>query len=69
MLAAKPDCVVYTAMADIRLPEALEDYRRILSAGVDMVGRGPVFLQYPWQVLPEEADRSTICRCCCSPVC
>jgi hypothetical protein len=54
VLAAKPDCVVYTAMADNRLPEALEDYRRILAAGINMVGSGPVFLQYPWQVLPEE---------------
>jgi 4-hydroxy-tetrahydrodipicolinate reductase len=41
-------------MADNRLPEALEDYRRILSAGVNVVGSGPVFLQYPWQVLPPE---------------
>ncbi|WP_197373064.1 NAD(P)H-dependent amine dehydrogenase family protein [Mycolicibacterium baixiangningiae] len=54
VLAAQPDCAVYTAMADNRLPEALEDYRRILSAGINMVGSGPVFLQYPWQVLPEE---------------
>ena len=41
-------------MADNRLPEALEDYRRILAAGVNVVGSGPVFLQYPWQVLPDE---------------
>jgi hypothetical protein len=54
VLAAEPDCAVYTAMADNRLPEALEDYRRILAAGVNVVGSGPVFLQYPWQVLPEE---------------
>lgn len=54
VLAAQPDCAVYTAMADNRLPEALEDYRRILAAGVNVVGSGPVFLQYPWQVLPAE---------------
>jgi hypothetical protein len=54
VLAAKPDCAVYTAMADNRLPEALEDYRRILAAGINVVGSGPVFLQYPWQVLPQE---------------
>jgi 4-hydroxy-tetrahydrodipicolinate reductase len=41
-------------MADNRLPEALDDYRRILAAGVNVVGSGPVFLQYPWQVIPEE---------------
>jgi 4-hydroxy-tetrahydrodipicolinate reductase len=54
VLAARPQCAVYTAMADSRLPEALEDYRRILAAGVNVVGSGPVFLQYPWQVIPEE---------------
>jgi 2,4-diaminopentanoate dehydrogenase len=54
ILAGKPDCVVYTAMADNRLPEALEDYRRILAAGVNVVASAAVFLQYPWQVLPDE---------------
>lgn len=54
ILAAKPECVVYTALADNRLPEALEDYRRILSAGVNVVASSAVFLQYPWEVLPAE---------------
>jgi 4-hydroxy-tetrahydrodipicolinate reductase len=54
VLADGPQCAVYTAMADNRLPEALDDYRRILAAGVNVVGSGPVFLQYPWQVIPEE---------------
>jgi 4-hydroxy-tetrahydrodipicolinate reductase len=54
ILAAKPDCVVYTALADNRLPEALEDYRRILAAGVNVVGSSAVFLQYPWETLPAE---------------
>src|SRR3954471_2887896 len=54
VLATNPQCAVYTAMADNRLPEALEDYRKILAAGVNVVGIAAVFLQYPWQVLPEE---------------
>ena len=54
VLATTPDCAVYTAMADNRLAEALEDYRRILAAGVNVVGSGPVFLQWPWQVIPDE---------------
>jgi 2,4-diaminopentanoate dehydrogenase len=54
VLATDPECAVYTALADNRLPEALEDYRRILSAGVNVVGSSAVFLQYPWQVIPEE---------------
>ena len=41
-------------MADNRLVEALEDYRRILAAGVNVVGSGPVFLQWPWKVIPDE---------------
>lgn len=53
VLATRPDCAVYTAMADNRLVEALEDYRRILAAGVNLVGSSAVFLQYPWQTLPE----------------
>src|SRR6476661_139227 len=54
VLATKPQCAVYTAMADNRLPDALDDYRRILAAGVNVVGSSAVFLQYPWQVLPQE---------------
>jgi hypothetical protein len=54
VLATGPQCVVYTAMADNRLPEALDDYRRILAAGINVVGSSAVFLQYPWQVLPQE---------------
>ena len=54
VLATNPECAVYTAMADNRLPDALEDYRKILAAGVNVVGSSAVFLQYPWQVLPDE---------------
>ncbi|BBZ30256.1 diacylglycerol kinase [Mycolicibacterium madagascariense] len=54
ILAATPECVVYTAMADNRLVEALEDYRRLLAAGVNVVASAAVFLQYPWGTLPPE---------------
>jgi 4-hydroxy-tetrahydrodipicolinate reductase len=54
VLATQPECAVYTALADNRLPDALEDYRRILEAGVNVVGSSAVFLQHPWQVLPAE---------------
>ncbi|BBY31818.1 diacylglycerol kinase [Mycolicibacterium sediminis] len=53
VLATNPQCAVYTALADNRLVEALEDYRRLLAAGVNVVGSSAVFLQYPWQTLPE----------------
>ena len=54
LLASKPDCAVYAAIADTRMLEALEDYRRILAAGINVVGTGGTFLQFPWGVVPEE---------------
>jgi hypothetical protein len=54
VLATKPDCVVYCAMGDTRTPEAIEDCRRILAAGVNVVGSAPVVLQYPWHLLPDK---------------
>ncbi len=54
VIDTQPDCAVYTALADNRLPDALEDYRRLLEAGINVVGSGPVFLQYPWQVIPDD---------------
>lgn len=54
LLADKPDCAVYCAMGDNRLPAAMDDVRRILAAGVNVVGSAPVLLQYPWHVLPQQ---------------
>ncbi|PRX49526.1 4-hydroxy-tetrahydrodipicolinate reductase [Prauserella shujinwangii] len=54
LLALRPDCVVYTAMADDRITEALADLRRILRTGVNVVSSSPVFLQFPDGVVPEE---------------
>jgi 4-hydroxy-tetrahydrodipicolinate reductase len=54
LLALRPDCIVHSAMADDRLMEALEDLQRFLRAGVNVVSSGPVFLQYPDGVVPDE---------------
>ena len=54
LLALRPDCVVHTAMADHRLGEAIEDLCRFLRAGLNVVSSGPVFLQYPDGVMPDE---------------
>jgi hypothetical protein len=54
LLATKPDCVVYCAMGDTRLPDAMADIRRILGAGIDVVGSAPGVLQFPWQVIPDK---------------
>src|SRR5688572_12715794 len=47
LLALKPDCVCYTATADQRPTEALEDLTRILRAGVNIVSSSMVMLVYP----------------------
>jgi hypothetical protein len=47
LLALRPDCVVYTAMADDRPLEAVEDLQRLLRAGANVVSSGPVFLTFP----------------------
>src|ERR1700757_106259 len=54
VLAAKPDCVVYCAMGDTRLPDAMADVMRILAAGINIVGSSPGLLQYPWGVMPDK---------------
>jgi hypothetical protein len=54
LLALQPDCIVHTAMADNRLAEALADLRRFLAAGINVVSSGPVFLQYPFGVVPDD---------------
>ena len=54
VLAGEPECVVYCAMGDNRTPEAMEDVRRILAAGINVVGSAPVVLQFPWQLMPEK---------------
>lgn len=57
LLAAEPECAVYCAMGDTRLPQAMEDVRRILAAGIDVVGSAPGVLQFPWQVIPDQFIR------------
>ncbi|MBF6062480.1 diacylglycerol kinase [Nocardia terpenica] len=54
LLELRPDCVVYTAMADDRLGEAVEDLKLFLRAGINVVSSSPVFLQYPYGTLPSE---------------
>jgi 4-hydroxy-tetrahydrodipicolinate reductase len=54
LLALRPDCIVHTAMADNRLPEAIADLQRFLAAGINVVSSGPVFLQYPAGTIPAE---------------
>ncbi|MGH3467411.1 MAG: NAD(P)H-dependent amine dehydrogenase family protein [Thermocrispum sp.] len=55
LLALRPDCIVHTAMADDRLMESVEDLKRFLRAGINVVSSSPVFLQFPYGTLPQEA--------------
>ena len=54
LLAAEPQCAVYCAMGDTRMPQAMDDVRRILAAGVNVVGSAPGVLQFPWSVIPDK---------------
>jgi hypothetical protein len=48
LLATEPDCLVYCAMADHRLREAIGDLIRPLAAGIDVVATAPTPLVFPW---------------------
>ncbi|BBY60855.1 NAD(P)H-dependent amine dehydrogenase family protein [Mycolicibacterium sarraceniae] len=54
VLATEPECAVYCAMGDTRMPEAMEDVRKILAAGINVVGSAPVVLQFPWGSMPDK---------------
>ena len=54
LLATKPDCAVYCAMGDNRIPEAVTDVLGILAAGINVVGTSPGVFQYPWGVMPDK---------------
>jgi 2,4-diaminopentanoate dehydrogenase len=60
LLALRPDCIVYTAMADNRLVEAIDDLKRFLAAGINVVSSCPVFLQYPHGVVPAELSEPIV---------
>ena len=41
LYALRPDCVVYNAMADVRLKEAVDDLCGLLRAGINVVSSWP----------------------------
>ncbi|MGW4365827.1 NAD(P)H-dependent amine dehydrogenase family protein [Nocardia takedensis] len=57
-----PDCVVYTALAETRPMEAIEELTRILAAGIDVVGSS-----FVWMANPRHADdwvREPLAKAC-----
>src|SRR5262249_9475231 len=57
LLAWTADCVCYTATADLRPFEAIEDICRILAAGKNVVSSSVVPLVHPHSFFPEVRDR------------
>jgi hypothetical protein len=51
LIALQPDCVVYTAQAETRPMEAIEQLTKLLAAGINVVGSSMV-----WLVTPGQAD-------------
>jgi len=63
LLASDADCVCYTATADLRPFEAIEDICRILAAGKNVVSSSVVPLVHPKSFFPEARDRlADACR-------
>ena len=56
-LALEADCVSYMGATDFRLPDALDDMRRILGSGKNLVTTSFVPLIHPWQVVPDIAKQ------------
>lgn len=54
LLALEPDAVVYTAETETRFMAAFGDFTEFLRAGINVVASGPVLLQYPHGIIPDE---------------
>jgi 4-hydroxy-tetrahydrodipicolinate reductase len=57
LLNLEADCVIYTATADLRLMEAVDDVCRILRAGKNVVSSSLVPLVHPGHLGPEVAQK------------
>ncbi len=57
LLESDADCVVYTATADLRPLEAVEDLCRILRAGKNVVSSSVVGLVHPTSMTPEITEK------------
>ena len=54
LVALRPDCVVHTAMTDADPFAALGLFEELLAAGINVVSSGPVFLQHPQGIIPDD---------------
>lgn len=56
------DCAVYCALAETRFFEALDDIRKLLASGANVVASSPVPLVYPWGLRSDTPARSAAPR-------
>lgn len=54
LLALQPDCIVHTAMTDADPFAAVDLFEKFLAAVINVVSSGPVFLQYPHGIIPDD---------------
>ena len=54
LLALEPDVILYTAETETRFMGGIEDFTEFLRAGINVVASGPVLLQFPHGIIPEE---------------
>ena len=54
LLALQPDAIVYTAETETRFMDGIEDFTQFLRAGINVVASGPVLLQFPHGIIPDE---------------
>lgn len=54
LLALGPDAIVYTAETETRFMGGIEDFTEFLRSGINVVASGPVLLQFPHGIIPEE---------------
>jgi hypothetical protein len=62
LLASDADCVCYTATADLRIKEAVDDLARILRAGKNVVSSSVVGLVHPTSLGPMSDQLAEACR-------
>ena len=54
LIGLKPDLVVHTAMTDEDPFASFDLFAELLEAGINVVSSGPVLLQYPFGIVPQE---------------
>lgn len=54
LLALQPDAIVYTAETETCFMDGIGDFTQFRRAGINVVASGPVLLQFPHGIIPDE---------------